>query len=225
MAALEPPPDAGVAAWRRRAVSRSMDAARSRAEQRAQGYLDAAFDLIDEKGTTEFTIQEVVERSKQSLRGFYEYFDGKDELVLALLEETAREASEDIRRTVDEETDPLGRLRACAIRLHEWCDPAEQPRKRGIHNRRAISELSMRLASDHSERVRAALTPLSRLLFELVAAAADAGTIQVEDPRRATQLLQQTVMYTWIGNRLVENPKLRLTAEETWEFCRRGLGG
>ncbi len=32
-------------------------------------------------------------------------------------------------------------------------------------------------------------------------------------------------MYTWIGNRLVENPKLRLTAEETWEFCRRGLGG
>ncbi len=145
-----------------------MDAARSRAEQRAQRYLDAAFELIDEKGTTEFTIQEVVDRSKQSLRGFYEYFDGKDELVLALLEETAREAGEDIRRTVDEETDPLERLRACAIRLHEWCDPAEQPRKRGIHNRRAISELSMRLAADHSERVRAALAPLSRLLFELV---------------------------------------------------------
>ena len=41
-----------------------------------QRFLEAAFELIDEKGTTEFTIQEVVDRSKQSLRSFYEYFDG-----------------------------------------------------------------------------------------------------------------------------------------------------
>src|SRR6478752_14081 len=61
-------------AWRERAVSRSVDAARSRAEQRVQRFLEAAFELIDEKGTTEFTIQEVTERSKQSLRSFYEYF-------------------------------------------------------------------------------------------------------------------------------------------------------
>ena len=33
---------------------------------------------------SEFTVQEVVERSGQSLRGFYQYFDGKDELLLAL---------------------------------------------------------------------------------------------------------------------------------------------
>lgn len=202
-----------------------MDAARSRAEQRAQRYLDAAFELIDEKGTTEFTIQQVVERSKQSLRGFYEYFDGKDELVLALLEETVAEAGEDIRATVDAESDALERLHAFVIRLHEWCDPGEQPRKRGAHNRRAISEFSMSLAADHSERVRAALAPVTRLLLELVDAAAEAGAIHVRDTRRATLLLQQTVMHTWIGNRLVENPKQRLTAEETWEFCLRGLGG
>ena len=84
-------------AWRERAVARSVNAARSRAEQRVQRFLDAAFDLIDEKGTTEFTIQEVVDRSQQSLRAFYEYFDGKDELVLALFEETVREAGDDIR--------------------------------------------------------------------------------------------------------------------------------
>src|SRR5207244_2420499 len=73
--------------WRERAVARSLDAARTRAEERVQRILDAAFELIDENGSTDFTIQEVVERSKQSLRGFYEYFDGKDELVLALFEE------------------------------------------------------------------------------------------------------------------------------------------
>ena len=63
-----------------------------------QRFLDAAFELIDEKGTTDFTIQEVIERSKQSLRAFYEYFDGKNELVLALFEETLREAHDDIRQ-------------------------------------------------------------------------------------------------------------------------------
>jgi len=217
--------DANEPAWRERAVSRSLNAARSRAEQRVQRFLDAAFELIDEKGTTEFTIQEVIDRSKQSLRGFYEYFDGKDELVLALFEETVREAGEDIHQAVEAESNPLDRLRVCAIRLHEWCDPGEEPRKRGTHNRRAISEFSMHLAFNYSDRVRAALAPISRLLLELVHAADEAGAIHVADTRRARALVQQTVMCSWFGNRLVEDPTQRLTAEETWEFCLRGLGG
>ena len=30
-------------------------------------------------------------------------------------------------------------------------------------------------------------------------------------------------MYTWFGNRLVEDGRKRLTAEDTWEFCLHGL--
>ncbi len=217
--------DTNAPAWRERAVSRSVDAARSRAEQRVQRFLDAAFELIDEKGTTDFTIQEVIDRSKQSLRGFYEYFDGKDELVLALFEETVREAGDDIRKAVAAHTDPLERLRAFTICLHQWCDPGEEPRKRGSHHRRAISEFSMHLAANHAARVRAALAPTSHLLRELIDDAAAAGAIRVANTRRATALVQQTVMYSWFGNRLVENPTLRLSAEDTWEFCLTGLGG
>jgi AcrR family transcriptional regulator len=215
--------DAGEPAWRARAVSKSVDAARARAEERVQRILDAAFELIDEKGTTEFTIQEVVERSKQSLRGFYEYFDGKDELVLALFEETVREAGIDIRKAVDAETDPLARLRAFALCLHDWCDPVDAPRKRGSHSRRPISEFSMHIAANHADRVRAALAPVSHLLRELVDAAAESGEIRAGDSRRASALILQTVMYSWFGNRLVQNPQQRLTAEETWDFCLRGL--
>jgi AcrR family transcriptional regulator len=213
----------GSASWRERAVARSLNAARSRAEERVQRLLDAAFELIDEKGSTDFTIQEVVERSQQSLRGFYEYFNGKDELVLALFEETVREAVDDIRTAVDAETDPLARLRAFAMTLHEWCDPGESPRKRGSHSRRPISEFSMHLAANHADRVRAALTPQTRLLHDLVAAAADAGAIRVSDVRRATALVQQTVMYSWFGNRLVADPQRKVDAQETWEFCLHGL--
>jgi AcrR family transcriptional regulator len=211
-------------AWKQRAVSRSLNAARSRAEQRVQRFLDAAFALIDEKGTTEFTIQEVIDRSKQSLRGFYQYFDGKDELLFALFEETIREAIDDLGRVVESESAPLDRLRVFTIRLHEWCDPSEKPRRRSTHNRRPIMEFSVQLAVAHPERVKTAMAPISRMMLDLVEAADAAGAINVADARRAAAIMQQTVMYSWFGNRLVENARMRLTADATWEFCLHGIG-
>jgi len=160
--------DDDVAGWRQRAVSRSLSAARTRAEQRVQRLLSAAFELIDERGTSEFTIQEVVDRSKQSLRGFYQYFDGKDELLFALLEETLREALEDLREAVESGSEPLDRLRAFTIRLHEWCEPLGTRRKRGSHNRIPMSEFSLQLALKAPERVAAVMAPISRMLIELV---------------------------------------------------------
>jgi len=213
--------DVSEPAWRKRAVSRSLNAARSRAEQRVQRFLDAAFELIDEKGSADFTIQEVIDRSKQSLRGFYQYFDGKDELLLALFEDSLLESATDLEAVVASESDPLARLRAATIRLHEWCEPVD--RKRGAHNRRPISEFSVQLAVAQPERVMAAVEPVTRILLELVEEAAAAGAINVADARRAAALVQQTVMYSWIGNRLIQDPRMRLSAEETWEFCLHGL--
>jgi len=224
MTDVEVPDDGNQPAWRQRAVSRSLNAARSRAEQRVQRFLDAAFALIDEKGTTEFTIQEVIDRSKQSLRGFYQYFDGKDELLLALFEETVREATDDLQAVIESATDPFDRLRVFTIRLHEWCDPSDKPSKRSTHNRRPIMEFSVQLTVDHAERVKAAMAPISRMMRELVDAANAAGAIHVTDTRRAAALMQQTVMYSWFGNRLVDNARMRLTAEATWDFCLHGLG-
>jgi AcrR family transcriptional regulator len=220
-----PVEDAEEPAWRQRAVSRSLHAARSRAEKRVQRFLDAAFELIDEKGTTDFTIQEVIDRSKQSLRGFYQYFDGKDELILALFEDSVLESAVDLRKVVDSESDPLERLHAFAIRLHEWCEPTTTPRKRGSHNRRPISEFTVHLANAHPERVKTALDPVSRMLLELVDDAQAAKAINVPDTRRAAALVEQIVMYSWFGNRLIQDPRMRLTAEQTWEFCLHGLGG
>jgi AcrR family transcriptional regulator len=222
----EPDPSGGASrpAWRQRAVSRSLHAARSRAEQRVQRFLDAAFELIDEKGTTEFTIQEVIERSNQSLRGFYQHFDGKDELLLALFEETVQEAADDLRMVIESGSDPIDRLRAFTIRLHEWCDPSEKPRRRSAHDRRPIMDFAVQLTDEHADRVQAAMAPISRMMVELVDAAERAGAIDVPDTRRAAALVQQTVMYSWFGNRLAENPRTRLTAETTWEFCLHGLG-
>jgi len=217
------PQDGNGPGWRHRAVSKSLSAARTRAEQRVQGLLDAAFDLIDERGTTQFTIQEVVDHSKQSLRGFYQYFDSKDELLFALLEEVIRESLKDLQSAVESETKPLDRLRAFTIRLHEWCDPLGTRRKRGAHNRIPISEFSMQLALKDPERLAAAMAPISRMLMDAIKTAA--GSLRVTDTQRAAMLIQQTVMYGWLMNRFVPDSKPRVTAEDAWEFCLHGLGG
>ena len=71
-------------------MARSLDSARLRAESRVQRFLDAALELMNSASGKEFTVQEVVERSGQSLRSFYQYFAGKYELLLALFEESVR---------------------------------------------------------------------------------------------------------------------------------------
>jgi AcrR family transcriptional regulator len=225
MARAEDVQDENGPGWRQRAVSKSLSAARTRAEQRAQRLLDAAFALIDERGTTEFTIQEVVDRSKQSLRGFYQYFDGKDELLFALLEETIRESLDDLRKAAESSSDPLERLRAFTIRLHEWCEPLGTRRKRGAHNRIPISEFSLQLALKDPERLTTAMAPISRMLLDVIKAAADAGAIRVSDTLQAALFIQQTVMYGWLMNRLVPNPRVTVDGEAAWQFCLHGLRG
>jgi hypothetical protein len=83
----------------------------------------------------------------------------------------------------------------------------------------------VQLAVDHPGRVKAAMEPVSRMLVDLVEEAQTAGAIHVPDAKRAAALVEQTVMYSWFGNRLIQDPRMRLTAEETWEFCLHGLDG
>ena len=82
----------------------------------------------------------------------------------------------------------------------------------------------MQLAAGHADRFRAALGPTTHLLRDLIDDAAAAGVVDVDDSRVATALVQQTVMYSWFGNRLLANPDRRVDAEATWTFCRRALG-
>ena len=106
----EPVPEADAAeatvSWREQAVARSLDSARTRAENRVQRFLDAALELMNEGDSgKDFTVQEVVERSGQSLRSFYQYFGGKHELLLALFEESVRSTAE----ILQQEDGPGGR--------------------------------------------------------------------------------------------------------------------
>src|SRR3954462_5843853 len=109
--------------WKQRAVERSTRAAKQRAEQRVQRFLDAAQELMADKGTTDFTVQEVVDRSGQSLRSFYQHFDGKHELLLALFEDALKGAADQIRAGATGQADPLDRLKVAVQLLFELSRP------------------------------------------------------------------------------------------------------
>jgi AcrR family transcriptional regulator len=208
-------------AWKQRAVERSTRAAKQRAEQRVQRFLDAAQAIITEKGSTDFTVQEVVDRSRQSLRSFYQHFDGKHELLLALFEDALSRATDQIRAAAGGQADPLDRLKVAVQLLFELSRPDPAAR------RPLFTDFAPQLLLSHPAEVRVAHAPLLALLTELTAEAADAGELRDGvEPRRAAALTMQTVMFIAQSSEVEdeENPHA-LTADEAWEFCARGFAG
>src|SRR5215203_5938980 len=62
-------------------------------ETRANRFMRSALSILGETGRTDFTVLEVVERSKTSLRSFYQHFSTKDELLLALIDKIMSEST------------------------------------------------------------------------------------------------------------------------------------
>jgi AcrR family transcriptional regulator len=214
------PPTEGPA-WKRRAVERSTKAAKLRAEQRVEHFRDAALAIINEKGTTDFTVQEVVERSRQSLRSFYQHFNGKHELLLALFEDALCRAADQIRAVAAGRTDPMARLQVAVELLFELCrpDPGAQ--------RPLFTDFAPQLLLAHPAEVKIAHAPLLALFTELMTEADTAGCLRTGlKPKRAAALTMQTVMFIAQSNGAAEDETTHpLTANEAWDFCAAGFSG
>jgi AcrR family transcriptional regulator len=207
--------------WKQRAVERTTRAAKLRAEQRVQRFLDAAQAVITDKGTTDFTVQEVVERSSQSLRSFYQHFDGKHELLLALFEDALRRATDQIRAAATGQSNPLDRLKVAVQLLFELSRPDPAAR------RPLFTNFAPQLLLSHPAEVRIAHAPLLGLLSELMTEADAAGELRDGiEPRRAAALTMQTVMFIAQSAEVPDDENAHpLSADEVWDFCARGFAG
>ncbi|HEX6453187.1 MAG TPA: TetR/AcrR family transcriptional regulator [Trebonia sp.] len=207
--------------WKQRAVERSTRAAKLRAEQRVQRFLDAAQLIIREKGTTDFTVQEVVDRSRQSLRSFYQHFDGKHELLLALFEDALRRTTGQIAAAVTGHEDPVEALKTAVQLLFELSRPDPSAR------RPLFTDFASQLLLSHPAEVRRAQAPLLELLTELTGTAAAAGQLRATlEPARAAALTMETVMFVANSGGAPsagEGDRHPITADEIWDFCSRGI--
>jgi AcrR family transcriptional regulator len=225
-AAAEPPTEGG-SSWRELAVARSLDPARVRAEKRVQRFLDAALDLMQTAPDKEFTVQEVVERSGQSLRSFYQYFEGKHELLLALFEESVRSTAEHLRELVAEEKGPRERLHRFAMEYYLLCRPSVKGKAKNRPTP-AMSEFAQQLLTSHPNEASRAFGPLLALLTELLADAAADGAIRpgLQHTRIAGVVLQ-SIMFnafaTTISGVAGRQPAAA-AAEELWDLIFHGIG-
>lgn len=187
----------GVAATRRElAVARVLDPARARAETRVQRFLDAALELMNSGSGTDFTVQEVVERSGQSLRSFYQYFDGKHELLLAVFEECARAAAEQLSEQVAGEENALERLHRFALEFYQLCRPPARTRVGKKMVGPALVDFAQQLLAGHPEEASRAFVPLIELCERLLEDAAAAGAVRAElRHRRIAGFMLQAIMF------------------------------
>ncbi|HET9877237.1 MAG TPA: TetR/AcrR family transcriptional regulator [Mycobacterium sp.] len=205
--------------WKQRAVERSIKTARLRAAQRVQRFLDAAQTIIIEKGSTDFTIQEVVERSHQSLRSFYLQFNGKHELLLALFEDALSRSADQIRAAIENQSDPLERLKVAIQLLFELSRPDPSAR------RPLFTDFAPRLLVSHPAEVKAAHAPLLTLLADLMEAAEAAGKLRPGvKPKRMAAITMQSVMFVAQSSAESDDATAHpITADEVWDFCANGL--
>ena len=180
---------------RERAGTRSLGHARERAEQRVQRILEAARELMNRSDNDDFTVQQVVELSGESLRSFYLYFAGKHELLLALFEDSVRASATHLVGVIEGVDDPLERLRVLTAEYYGMCRPGAQLPSDGV-SPRAVEEFAQQLFTEHPREASAAFEPIVALMHQVLEEAAAAGAIRDDlDHREVAGVVLQSIMF------------------------------
>ncbi len=192
--------------------------------------IEAAYDLLADEGLDGLTIRAVLLRTGLARRAFYDSFSGKDDLVLAVFEQTLQLAASHFAREAQQLSDPLERLHfvvtSIVLGRGYLGDGPEPPRdRRGA----ALSREHMRLAESRPADLQTALSPLLDLFARQLAEGMEQGLVRRADPGRLAMLVYNTVSNTVHTELLAEegqapDPARRgRLAEEIWDFCRRAI--
>jgi AcrR family transcriptional regulator len=210
------------------AVARLLDTARTRAESRVQRFLDAALELMQDRAGKEFTVQEVVERSGQSLRSFYQYFDGKYELLLALFEESVRATAELIRAGFREEDDELQRLHWFVVEYVRLCRPLEPQAPGQKPLAPVMVEFAQQLLTAHPKEAARAFAPLVSLFGEVLDEATAAGVINPALPRAiVVGVVLEAIMFNTFSSTIggsAAHADIDKKPELLWQLIFGGIG-
>jgi AcrR family transcriptional regulator len=211
------------------AVARSLDSARVRSEGRVQRFLDAGFELLaSAESGRDFTVQEVVDRSGQSLRSFYQYFAGKHELLLALFDEAIRSTAERLEEQLAKERTPLERLHRFVVEYYRMCLPAPKGRASKNNPTPVMAEFCHQLLTAHQTEASRAFVPLVTLLQNVLDEAVDAGVVRagLEDEDAAGMILS-TIMFNAAYAATISGTEAPTDAEfaagQVWEFVSVGV--
>lgn len=188
-------------------------------------FVDAARRLVREKGRG-FTTQELVKEAGVALQTFYRHFPGKDELLLAVLEETVAEGCAGYRERARELPDPLSRLHfyitAAVSSVLDGDQESQQFTDRESHQ--FTTSEHYRLHQLFPEELAIADAPFTDLLIPEIREAQAAGLLAPHDVERDAWFVTQLVMAVYHHYAFATDPAGDV-AEELWQFCLAALGG
>jgi AcrR family transcriptional regulator len=192
-----------------------------------QKFLETATELMQSPGGEEFTIQKLVERSGLSLRSFYRHFAGKDELLVAVFEESIRATAVYLTQRVDATNDPLERVQIFVTEYYRMCRGIPSEPDAQLPNR-AFGNFAHDLLYDHPREAARAFAPLVSLLHRLLDDAADGGAISPDlDREQVAGVVLQAIMFntfatTLTGSTTDESPG---RGDLLWRLLVGGLSG
>ena len=189
------------------------------AESRAESFMRSALDILGETGGTDFTVLDVVQRSKTSLRAFYQHFSTKDELLLALVERIMVDATKRWRTETAEmsATDALRRL------VERISAPAHSSTQDSIN--RGLSYYNDHLLQTRPREFALVLRPLHELVVEILRRGMAEGTFRADldldaDAAILTQSILGALRLRDLGTDLTGTV---IESDHVFTFCLRGL--
>ncbi|OBK40743.1 TetR family transcriptional regulator [Mycobacterium sp. 1245111.1] len=183
-------------------------------------FIRTAVEILGETGRTDFTVQEVVARSKTSLRAFYQHFSSKDELLLALLERTMAQSTQAWRA----ETTGLASTEAIKLIIDRISAEPESSTQDSLN--RAMNLYNQHLAETRPRDYARVIAPLHDLLCDVIQRGISEGVFRPNlDVGPAAAIVMQTVLGAlrlhWLGAELTGAP---IDAAHLYDFCVRALG-
>jgi AcrR family transcriptional regulator len=183
--------------------------------------MKSALAILGETGRTDFTVLAVVERSKTSLRSFYQHYSSKDELMLALVDRIMSESAARWRADVAE-LDAIAALRTLVTRISA---PAASTKQDSIN--RGLTFYNDHLAETLPREYARVLSPLHLLIRDIIAAGITEGVFRQASETEvdtASALIMQTVLGALrlrvLGAELNGAP---VEGSHIYEFCVRSL--
>ena len=216
-------PPAAPASWAIRAADRSPSVQRSHARsvQRAQQIVEAARRLAAVKGSS-FTTHELVKEAGVALQTFYKHFEGKDQVLLAVIEDMILEACVDLRERGKLIDDPIDRLRLYVT------DTLQTARGGSIDAPGAqfVTAEHWRLQQLYPDQLALATRPFTDLVLEALEAAQDTGSLQPANAAYDAWLAGQLIMAVFHYYAFATSEdSVDDIAERVWSFCLAAFGG
>lgn len=219
------------ALWEERSAKRVLETGREQILERSRKIVEAAYDLLEDEGLEGLTIRAVLTKTGLSRRAFYERFEGKDDLVLAVFEQTIRKATQFFSDLIAKLDDPMERLKIILTYIVLQKGTVVSPPNTVPSYRRgaALSREHLRLAESRPHDLQIALRPLIALIAQELEAGMTAGVVRKDDPQRLAVLVYNVVSTT-VHSELLASENLEpdqastaRLADDIWEFCRRAI--